>query len=648
MSEFINENGSITDPYKNFIALSRYARWLPEQNRRENWTETVNRYITFMKDHVVVNHNYASDDKIFDEVRDAILNHEVMPSMRALMTAGPALDRDHIASYNCSFIAVDNPRSFDEAMYILMNGTGVGFSVEQKYIDQLPTVAESFYKTETTIIVDDSKLGWSKAFKELIALLYQGQIPNWDVSKVRPSGARLKTFGGRASGPDPLESLFNFSVETFKNAAGRRLKPIEAHDLMCKVGEIVVVGGVRRSALISLSNLDDFEMAKAKSGQWWESNPQRALANNSATYSVKPNTAQFLREWRNLYESKSGERGIYNIESVKKHVASFGRRDETKLAGTNPCGEIILRSNEFCNLTEVVIKESDTKESLLNKVRLATILGTWQSTLTDFKYIRKIWKDNCEEERLLGVSLTGIYGNKLTSTPGKSLEELLASMREHSVETNKKEAEKVGINQSASITCVKPSGTVSQLVGVSSGIHPWYSEYYIRSVRGDTKDPLTQFLKDMGVPNEPDVMKPEHTTVFYFPQKAPKGAVLTKDLTAIDHLEMWKTYRTHWTEHNPSVTINVHENEWVRVGAWVFDNFDSIGGVSFLPASEHTYKQAPYQEISKEEYQDLFAKMPKDIRWEMISLYETEDGTTGSQELSCTATGSCEIVDITN
>jgi ribonucleoside-diphosphate reductase alpha chain len=645
MSLSIDKNGFIEDPYKNFIHISRYARWTPEKNRRESWNETVNRYMTFMKDHLVVNYNYSSNDKIFAEIQEAILNHEVMPSMRALMTAGPALDRDHIAAYNCSFIAVDNPRSFDEAMYVLMNGTGVGFSVEQKYTDQLPVVAESFYKTETTIVVDDSKLGWSKAFKELIALLYQGQVPNWDMSKVRPAGARLKTFGGRASGPEPLDSLFKFAVETFQTAAGRRLKPIEAHDLMCKVGEVVVVGGVRRSALISLSNLDDFEMAKAKSGQWWETQPQRSLANNSAVYNSKPNTAQFLREWRNLYESKSGERGIYNIDSVKKHVASFGRRDETKVAGTNPCGEIILRSNQFCNLTEVIIKENDTKESLIKKVQLATILGTWQATLTDFKYIRKAWKDNCEEERLLGVSLTGIFGNKLTSTPGKSLEELLTSMREESVKANNTEATKIGINPSASITCVKPSGTVSQLVGVSSGIHPWYSEYYIRSVRGDNKDPLTQFLKDMGIPSEPDVMKPEHTTVFYFPQKAPKNAVVTKDLSAIDHLEIWKAYRTYWTEHNPSVTVNLHEDEWVRVGAWVYDNFDSIGGVSFLPASEHTYKQAPYQEVTKEEYEDMLKKMPASIPWEGLVAYETEDGTTGSQELSCTA-GVCEIVDI--
>jgi ribonucleoside-diphosphate reductase alpha chain len=642
---FINENGFIVDPYKNFIHISRYARWVEEKNRRETWVETVDRYINFMKDHLVLNYGYSPNAKIFDEVKDAILHHRIMPSMRALMTAGPALERDHIAAYNCSFIAVDSLRAFDEAMYVLMNGTGVGFSVESKFVDCLPVISESFNQTATTIVVEDSKLGWAKALKELIALLSQGQIPEWDMSKVRPAGARLKTFGGRASGPGPLGALFTFTVDTFKNAAGRRLKPIEAHDLMCKVGEVVVVGGVRRSALISLSNLDDFEMAKAKSGSWWETQAQRSLANNSAVYNTKPNTAQFLREWRNLYESKSGERGIYNMDSVRKHVESFGRRDASLVSGTNPCGEIILRPNEFCNLTEVVISADDTREDLMEKVKLATILGTWQSTLTNFKYIRKTWKDNCEEERLLGVSLTGIYGNKITSTAGKALEQLLTDMRLESVRINDNEAKKLNINPSVSITCVKPSGTVSQLVGVSSGIHPWYSEYYIRSVRGSNNDPLTQFLKDSGVPYEADVMKPDETTVFYFPQKAPKNAIVTKDLTAIDHLEMWKIYRTYWTEHNPSVTVNLKEDEWLRVGAWVFDNFDSIGGVSFLPASEHTYKQAPYQEISKDEYEELLKIFPSNIQWEMLSIYEKEDGTTGTQELSCVA-GECEIVDI--
>lgn len=644
---FVDENGSISDPYRNFIHISRYARWIEEKNRRETWVETVDRYIDFMKNHLIENYNYDKNNIIFSQIKEAVVSHKIMPSMRALMTAGPALERDHIAAYNCSFIAVDSPRSFDEAMYILMNGTGVGFSVEQKYIDQLPTVSEQMFPTATTIIVEDSKLGWAKSYKELIALLYQGQIPNWDMSKVRPAGSRLKTFGGRASGPEPLHSLFQFTVDIFKRATGRRLKPIEAHDIMCKIGEVVVVGGVRRSALISLSNLDDFEMAKAKSGNWWESEGQRSLANNSAVYNAKPNTAQFLREWRNLYESKSGERGIYNMDSVRKHIDKFERRDSSKVVGTNPCGEILLRANEFCNLTEVVVEANDTVEDLSEKVRLATILGTWQSTLTNFKYIRKSWKDNCEEERLLGVSLTGIFGNKITATNGEKLAGILDALRQESVMTNSKEADKLGINHSASITCVKPSGTVSQLTGVSSGVHPWYSPYYLRSVRADNKDPLTTFLKESGVPNEPDVMKPNDTTVFYFPIKAPKNAVVTKDLSAINHLEMWKTYREHWTEHNPSVTINIREDEWLGVGAWVFDNFDSVGGISFLPASEHTYRQAPYQEIIKEEYDEWLKKMPEKIDWNMLTLYETEDGTTGSQELSCTA-GQCEIVDLTS
>lgn len=642
---FIDENGSIADPYRNFIHVSRYSRWLEEKGRRETWVETVDRYMDFMKSHLVKNYNYPENDIKFAQVRDAILNHKVMPSMRAMMTAGPALERDHIAAYNCSFIAVDSLRSFDEAMYVLMNGTGVGFSVEQKYVAQLPVIADEFYPTDTTIVVGDSKLGWAKAYKELIGLLVTGQIPQWDMTQVRPSGARLKTFGGRASGPEPLNDLFVFTVEQFRNAAGRRLKPIEAHDLMCKIGEVVVVGGVRRSALISLSNLDDFEMAKAKSGQWWESEPQRALANNSAVYNMKPNTAQFLREWRNLYESKSGERGIYNMDSVRKHIDKFGRRDSSKVMGTNPCGEILLRANQFCNLTEVVIDAEDTKESLAEKIRIASILGTWQSTLTNFKYIRKSWKDNSEEERLLGVSLTGIFGNKLTGKIHKDLAPMLIELRELAVKINEEEAEKIGIEKSASVTTVKPSGTVSQLTGVSSGIHPWYSEYYLRSVRADNKDPLTNFLKDFGIPNEPDVMKPDATTVFYFPIKAPKGSVVTKDLTAIEHLEVWKMYRENWTEHNPSVTVNIHEDEWLDVGAWVFKNFDSIGGVSFLPASEHSYKQAPYQEISKEEYDQWVAKMPNRIPWESLPLYELEDTTTGSQDLACVA-GACEVVDL--
>lgn len=639
----ITEGGTLKNSYSNFIATSRYARWLDDKNRRETWEETVTRYVTYMRGHSTLSYS----DPIFDEIHKAILNHEIMPSMRALMTAGPALERDNIAAYNCSFIAVDSLRAFDEAMYILMNGTGVGFSVEDKYVSKLPVIAEDFFDTNTTIVVEDSKLGWAKAFKELLSLLVTGQVPKWDVSKVRPAGARLKTFGGRASGPQPLEDLFTFSVALFKTAARRRLKPIEAHDLMTKVAEVIVVGGVRRSALISQSDLDDFSMATAKSGNWWESYGHRALANNSAVYNSKPTTGQFMKEWTNLYDSKSGERGIFNLDSVRKHVDSFGRRDSSKIAGTNPCGEILLRPNQFCNLTEVVIGPDDTAQEIVRKVQLATILGTWQSSLTDFKYIRKAWKVNSEEERLLGVSFTGIFGNEFMSTPSPELANFLDSARDVAVATNATWAEKLGINPSTAITCVKPSGTVSQLTGVSSGIHPWYSEYYLRTVRADNKDPLTQLMKDEGIPWEPDVTKPDATTVFYFPTAAPKGVKYTKDLTAIEHLTLWKLYREHWTEHNPSVTINVKEEEWVGVGAWVYDNFDAIGGVSFLPASEHSYKQAPYQAVTKEEFDAWNAKMPSSVNWSLLPLYESEDGTKGSQELACSSETGCEDVDIT-
>lgn len=643
----VDNKGYIIDPYRNFIHTSRYARWLEDKGRRETWAETVARYVGFMRKHMTTHYGYSKDDPNFDSVEKAILEHEIMPSMRALMAAGPAMEADNIGAFNCAFAAVDSLRVFDETLYILMNGTGVGFSVEQEHIKNLPVIADEFEQTETTIVVEDSKLGWAKAYKELISLLVNGQIPNWDTRKVRPAGARLKTFGGRASGPEPLKELFRFTIQVFKNARGRRLKSIEAHDIMCKIGEVVVVGGVRRAALLSLSNLDDFEMAKAKSGQWWESQPQRALANNSAAYDSKPNTAQFLREWRNLYESKSGERGIYNVESVKKHIQKTGRRDATKVCGTNPCAEILLRSLEFCNLTEVVIRAEDMEAELLRKVELATILGTWQSTLTNFKYIRKAWKNNCEEERLLGVSLTGIFGNKLTSTNGPELAALLNRMRERAIEVNQKEAEDLGIQASTAITCVKPSGTVSQLVGVSSGIHPWHSEYYLRSVRADNKDPLTTFLKASDVPNEPEALKPETTTVFSFPIKAPDGAIVNSHLTAVQHLELWKTYRECWTEHNPSVTISVREDEWMDVGAWVYKNFDHIGGVSFLPATDHIYRQAPYQEITKEQYEEAVSKMPAEISWNDLSMFETEDSTSGTQELACSA-GVCEIVDITS
>jgi len=638
---------AIENPYENFIALSRYARWLEKENRRETWGETVDRYFDFMVIQLREKHGFVPNDKDLADLREAVFNRNVMPSMRSVMTAGPALERENVSGYNCAFLPVDNARSFDEAMYILMCGTGVGFSVEYKYINKLPALPETLEKSNTVISVGDSKEGWAKAYREFLSLLWAGQIPQIDVSKVRPAGARLKTMGGRSSGPQPLVNLFDFSVQIFKGALGRQLKPIECHDLMCKIGEVVVVGGVRRSAMISLSNINDIEMAQAKAGNWWEKNSQRALSNNSVAYSRKPEMQQFIAEWKSLYDSKSGERGIYNVAAAQAQAAKYGRRSADIHYGTNPCSEIILRPYQFCNLSEVVLREDDTPETVAKKVRLASILGTWQSTLTDFKYIRKIWKDNTEEERLLGVSLTGQFGNKFFS--GQSgmdkLADALDRLREYAVQVNIEEAEKIGIPASAAVTCVKPSGTVSQLVGVSSGMHPWHSDYYIRTVRGDKKDPITKFLIDSGIPTEDDVMKPDATSVFSFPVKAPKNAITRDKLTAIQQLEIWLTYQRHWCEHKPSITVSVKEDEWMEVGAWVYKHFDEVSGISFLPYSEHTYVQAPYQEVDKDGYEALVAKMPKSIQWQGLSLYETEDSTTGSQALACVS-GECEIVDI--
>ena len=639
---------TIANPYENFIALSRYARWIPEENRRETWGETVDRYFEFMLNALKTNHNYIPDEKLVAELKNGVFERNVMPSMRSVMTSGAALERDNVAGYNCAFLPVDSARSFDETMYILMCGTGVGFSVEYKYINKLPAVPESLEKSTTVITVEDSKQGWAKAYRELLALLWSGQIPAIDVSKVRPAGARLKTMGGRSSGPQPLINLFDFTIAKFKNATGRNLKPIECHDIMCKIGEVVVVGGVRRSAMISLSNINDIEMAQAKSGNWWEASPQRALSNNSVAYSRKPDMEQFIAEWKSLYDSKSGERGIYNVAAAQAQAAKYGRRDPDIHYGTNPCSEIILRPYQFCNLSEVVLRENDTKKDIERKVELATILGTWQSTLTDFKYLRKIWKDNTEEERQLGVSLTGQFGHKFMS--GKqdlvALESFLMTLREAARAKNKEEAGKIGIPESAAITCVKPSGTVSQLVGVSSGMHAWHSPYYIRTVRGSKGDPISTFLKEVGIPVEDDVMKPNDTYVFSFPVKAPEGAIVRNDLTAIEHLNIWLVYQRAWCEHKPSITVSVKEDEWMDVGAWVYKNFDEVSGISFLPHSDHSYKQAPYQEVDKAEYDALVARMPKDIRWEDLSFYETEDGTSTNATLACSSDGNCELVDI--
>ena len=591
--------------------------------------------------------NVVSDKvggKLYNKLKENILNLNLVPSMRAMMTAGAAMERDNTCAYNCSYLPVDDPKAFDEAMFILLCGTGVGFSVERQYIGKLPEVPDELFESDTTIVVSDSKEGWAKSLRQLVSLLYAGEVPKWDTHKVRPAGAKLKTFGGRASGPAPLEDLFQFTCETFKAAKGMRLSSIQCHDLMCKIGEVVVVGGVRRSAMISLSNLSDDRMRHAKSGNWFDVDPQRGLANNSVSYTEKPDMETFLREWTALVESKSGERGIFSRVASKKQAAKNGRRDPDYDFGTNPCSEIILRPNQFCNLTEVVARYDDTFETLEEKVHLATILGTIQATYTKFPYLRKVWKRNTEEERLLGVSMTGIMDNKLVST-NKGAKEILEQLREVSIQTNKEFSKKLGIEQSAAICAVKPSGTVSQLVDSSSGIHTRHSQFYTRTVRGDSKDPLTQFLIDSGVPYEPCVMKPDTTVVFSFPTKAPKGCVTREDVDAIQQLEIWLMYQRHWCEHKPSVTITVREHEWLEVGAWVFKHFDEMSGVSFLPHSDHSYKQAPYQEITKEKYEEAIADMPTDIDWAYLSKYELEDTTVGSQTLACSG-DSCEIVDI--
>lgn len=637
--------------YQAFIHTSRYARWVEAENRRETWPETVGRYMNNVVSEKVNQIGTNEANEVYAQIEQAILSLDIMPSMRALMTAGPALERDNTAGYNCSFMPVDDPKSFDEAMFILLCGTGVGFSVERQYISKLPDVPEKMFNSDDIIVVKDSKEGWAKSLRKLIAMLYAGEIPKWDVSKVRPAGAKLKTFGGRASGPAPLVELFQYVILKFAGAKGRKLNSLECHDIMCKIGEVVVVGGVRRSAMISLSNLSDDRMRHAKSGNWWEGQKQRALSNNSVAYTEKPDMETFMREWLSLVESKSGERGIFSRPASKKQAEKNGRRDPNFEFGTNPCSEIILRPYQFCNLTEVVVRATDTLEDLERKVKLATILGTIQSTFTHFPYLRKIWKDNTEEERLLGVSLTGImdnpYLNRTLHNDDKLnwLSDTLEHLKNVAVNTNAEWAEHLGIPASTAITCVKPSGTVSQLVDSASGIHARHSEYYIRTVRGDNKDPLTQFMKDQGIPAEPDVMKPDATTVFSFPMKSPNGAVTRNDMTAIEQLELWLVYQRHWCEHKPSVTVTVRDHEWMEVGAWVYKYFDEVSGVSFLPHSDHTYQQAPYQDCTEREYLDALALMPERIDWSRLSEYETEDTSKGTQTFACVG-GACEIVDI--
>ena len=625
--------------YQTFIALSRYARWMPEHNRRETWEETVGRLFDFYDK--TLGHKYPRA-----RLEKAVLNLEIMPSMRSLMAAGKALEQNHIAAYNCAYVAVDHPRVFDETVLVLMNGTGVGFSVERQHVSKLPQVPDLLENDPSIIVVKDSKKGWQDSLRMLISSLYSGLIPKWDTSLVRSAGAKLMTFGGRASGPEPLEDLFKFVVDKFTTAQGRNLNSLECHDIMCKIGEVVVVGGVRRSAMISGSNLSDTRMRDAKHGQWWAIEPQRALSNNSVIYTEKPDIGIFMEEWKSLYDSKSGERGMFNREAAKKHIAALEtNRDADHDFFCNPCSEILLRSAQFCNLSEIVVRADDTVASLKRKTELATILGTMQSTLVDFKGLRHKWTVNTAEERLLGVSMTGIMDCSLTNGKKGNLVDLLRMLRGKVVKTNYKWADKFGIERSTAMTCVKPSGTVSQLVDAASGIHARHNSYFVRTVRGDNKDPMTQFMISKGIPNEPDVMKPDHTTVFSFPMKSPRGSVLRADMTAIEQLEFWLIYATEWTHHKPSVTVSVKEHEWLQVGSWVYDHFDNMSGVSFLPHSEHSYQQAPYQDCTKEEYTKLLKTMPKNIDWDELSEFEKEDHTTGTQELACAA-GGCDIVDI--
>jgi len=638
------EQTKLPTSYQEFIHLSRYARWNEDTGRRETWQQTVSRYFDFMQEHLKKNNDTDISD-IRPQLEQAVLNLDIMPSMRALMSAGTALERDNVAGFNCSYVAVDTTRAFDETLYILMCGTGVGFSVERQYINKLPDLPEDLHQTDTVIKVADSKIGWAKAYKELLSLLYAGQIPQWDLSNIRPHGARLKTFGGRASGPAPLDDLMQFTVNMFTDAITknqRKLVSIDCHDLMCKIAEVVVVGGVRRSALISLSNLSDERMRNAKSGSWWEHSQHRALSNNSVAYTDSAEMGAFMREWLSLYDSKSGERGIFNRQAAEKQAAKNGRREEYKDFGCNPCSEIILRNKQFCNLTEVVVRADDTWSTLSDKVELATILGTFQATLTNFRYLTKAWKTNTEEEALLGVSLTGIMDNKLLSTSAL-LATNLETLKNKAVAMNEGWSANLGIKQSVAVTCVKPSGTVSQLVDSASGIHTRHSDYYIRTVRADKKDPIAQLMVDQGVYHEDDITKPEHTLVFYFPIKSPKGSLTRKDLTALEHLEIWKTYQNHWCEHKPSATISIKEHEWLDVGSWVWNNFDDISGVSFLPYADHSYQQAPYQEITVEEYKEWQKKTTSNIDWDLIKEYEKEDMTENTKELACTA-GACEIL----
>jgi ribonucleoside-diphosphate reductase alpha chain len=630
--------------YQQFIHKSRYARWIESENRREEWDETISRYMAFMSAHLMKKHDYKIDNKLYHQLYEAIVKQDIMPSMRCVMTAGKALERDNTAGYNCSYLPVDDPKSFDEAMYILMCGTGVGFSVERNYVNKLPEVPEQLFRAEEIIIVNDSKEGWAKALRKLLALLWSGEIPNWDLSRVRPAGSILKTFGGRASGPAPLESLFKFIVMTFKNAKGRKLSSLECHDIMCKVGEVVVSGGVRRSAMISLSNLSDDRMRHAKTGEFYKLQPQRQMSNNSVAYTEKPDMKTFMREWLSLAESGTGERGMFYRGAAQNKAQENGRRDSTWDFGTNPCSEIILRPYQFCNLSEVIVRGDDSIDDISKKVELATILGTFQSTLTNFPYLRKIWQKNTEEERLLGVSMTGILDNSFMSGAKNvsDLKNFLMHLRDVTKEVNKEWAEFLNISPSASITCIKPEGTTSCVAGTSSGLHPRHSKHYIRRVRLDTKDPIGQLMIDAGVPHEPCVMRPDNTMVFSFPVQSPTSSICQESLGAIRHLELWELYQIYYCDHKPSITISYTDDEFLSIGAWVWDRWNWVSGISFLPKVDHVYEQAPFEEVNSETYSTLLDAMPEEIDWSKLSEYEKEDETKHNHTLACSS-GSCEI-----
>lgn len=635
--------------YQNYIAKSRYARFLDSEGRREHWDETVTRYLDYFEQDLDERHGYKVPATLRSELYSAIHDLHVMPSMRALMTAGEAAKRENLAVYNCAYLPLDRPRAFAEALYILMCGTGVGFSVERQYANMLPEVPSDFSRTAFDIVVGDSKMGWAVAFEDLLTCLYAGTIPHIIYDEIRSAGERLKVFGGRASGPEPLQRLFEFTIRTFRNAAGRKLNSLECHEIATMTGDIVVVGGVRRSAEISLSNLSDPRMRDAKSGDWRAHKPHLQLANNSVAYTEKPDVGAFMAEWHSIYMSKSGERGIFNRVGAQKKVLRLGRRDHRFDFGVNPCGEIILRPRGLCNLSESVVRRNDSLAELREKARLAAILGTWQATQTRFGFVEPDWRKNAEEERLLGVSQTGIYDNPMMrgdmgmEALGRQLHDLKGVV----LSTNREMAYEIGISPSAAATTVKPSGTVSQLVNSPSGIHQGHAPYYIRRVSADNKDPVTQFMIDSGIPNEPHATKPNDMTVFSFPIALAHDTVTREQVTAIQHLELVKLYNNVWSEHAVSCTVSIKEHEWPEVGGWVYNNFDDVVGLAFLPhfAEDSSYTQMPYETIDKWQYEDLLAKMPKALDWSKLAEYEAgEDTVTGTREFACQG-NTCEIVD---